>query len=43
MIEFLKKYRWYLVGIVTIYALITIWLFFLTDTPQNVPFEYQVN
>ena len=43
MLAFLKKYRWYLIGVVALYAAITIWLFFLTDSPQNVPFEYQVN
>ena len=43
MIEFLKKYRWHLVSMVALYAAITIWLFFLTDSAQNVPFEYQVN
>ncbi len=43
MIEFLKKYRWYPLSMVALYAFISIWLFFLTDSPQNVPFEYQVN
>ena len=43
MIEFLKKYRWYLLSMLAVYAFISIWLFFLTDSPQNVPFEYQVN
>jgi len=41
MVEFLKKYRWYLIGLVVIYAAVSLWLFFLTDTPQEVPFEYQ--
>ena len=43
MIDFIKKYRWYLIGMVALYSLVTIWLFFLTDSQQNVPFEYQVN
>jgi hypothetical protein len=41
--EFIRKYRWYLIGMVTLYAAISIWLFFMTDSPQAVPFEYQVN
>lgn len=41
--EFLKKYRWYLIGMVVLYAAISMWLFFMTDSPQSVPFEYQVN
>lgn len=43
MMAFLKKYRWTLLGMVVLYALISIWLFFLTDSPQSIPFEYQVN
>ena len=41
--ELLKKYRWYLVSLVAIYAAISLWLFFLTDAPQSVPFEYEVH
>ena len=40
---FLKKYKWHLVTLVLVYAAITLWLFFLTDAPQTVPFEYQVH
>ena len=43
MREFLRKYRIYLIAMVAVYALISLWLFFMTDTPQSVPFEYQVN
>lgn len=43
MTEFLKKYRWYILTMVILYAGISLWLFFLTDSPQAVPFEYQVN
>ncbi len=43
MIEFMKKYRWYIVSLVLLYAGVSLWLFFLTDSPQAVPFEYQVN
>ncbi len=43
MIELLKKYKWYLVILFALYAGISIWLFFLTDAPQSVPFEYQIN
>ncbi|MEE2663777.1 MAG: hypothetical protein VX681_06635 [Myxococcota bacterium] len=43
MIEFLRKYRWYIVSLVLLYAALSLWLFFLTDSPQAVPFGYQVN
>ena len=43
MTGFLKKYRWYILIMVALYAGISLWLFFLTDSPQAVPFEYQVN
>ena len=43
MTEFLKKYRWYILAMVVLYAGISLWLFFLTDSPQAVPFEYQIN
>ncbi|MDB4433189.1 hypothetical protein N9166_00445 [bacterium] len=38
-----KKYRWYLIAIIVLYAAISVWLFFLTDTPQTVPFEYEIH
>ena len=38
----IKKYKWYLITIVTLYAVISLWLFFFTDTPQRVPFEYEI-
>jgi hypothetical protein len=41
--DFVKKYKWYLIGMVCLYVTISLWLFFLTDSPQSVPFEYQVN
>ena len=43
MTELLKKYRWHILTMVVLYAGISLWLFFLTDSPQAVPFEYQVN
>jgi len=43
VIALLKKYKWYLITIVALYAGISLWLFFLTDAPQSVPFEYQIN
>ena len=39
----LKKYKWHLVTIVVIYGAISLWLFFFTDAPQNVPFEYEIH
>jgi uncharacterized membrane protein len=39
---FLKKYKWYLVSIVVLYAAVSIWLFYFTDSPQQVPFEYEI-
>jgi len=41
--EFIRKYRWYLIGIVCIYIAVSLWLLLFTDSPQNVPFVYQVN
>ena len=42
MVEFIKKYKWYLISIVGLYAAITLWLFYFTDSPQTVPFEYEI-
>jgi hypothetical protein len=39
----LKKYKWYVIALVALYVGISLWLFFLTDSPQSVPFEYQFN
>ena len=33
--EFAKKYRWYLIGMVALYAAISIRLFFMTDGPRR--------
>ena len=41
--DLLRKYKWHIVTIVVIYAAVTLWLFVFTDTPQNVPFEYEVH
>ncbi len=41
--DLLKKYRWHLIVIVLVYAVISLWLFYFTDTPQDVPFEYEVH
>jgi hypothetical protein len=38
----LKKYKWHLLVIVGIYAAVTLWLFLFTDSPQSVPFEYEI-
>lgn len=43
MREFARKYKWYLLGIVGLYVAVSLWLFFFTDSPQSVPFVYQVN
>jgi len=41
--ELFKKYKWYLVTIIVLYAAISAWLFFFTDAPQTVPFEYEIH
>ena len=41
--ELIKKYKWHAIAIVALYAAITLWLFFFTDSAQNVPFEYEVH
>ena len=43
MIALLKKYRWHLLTIVALYAAISLWLFFFTESPQTVPFEYEIH
>jgi hypothetical protein len=43
IISLLKRYKWHLLIVVALYAAISFWLFFLTDSPQSVPFEYQIN
>lgn len=43
MIALLKKYRWHLLTIVALYAVISLWLFFFTESPQTVPFEYEIH
>ncbi len=42
MIQLLKKYRWYILVSILVYAAVSLWLFFATEAPQEVPFEYQV-
>lgn len=42
MIAFLKKYRWYLIVSILVYAAVTLWLFAATENPQETPFEYQI-
>lgn len=42
MIKFIQRYKWYLIGFLLAYLIITLWLLFFTGTPQEVPFEYQV-
>lgn len=41
--EFIKKYKWYLISLLLLYAAISLWLFFFTDSPQTVPFEYEIH
>jgi hypothetical protein len=40
--DFARKYKWLLLAMVFLYVAISLWLFFLTDSPQSVPFEYQL-
>jgi len=42
MIAFLKRYRWHLLIALLVYAAVSVWLFLATESPQVVPFEYQV-
>jgi hypothetical protein len=42
MRDFLRRYKWYLIASLVIYLGVSIWLFFATDQPQAVPFQYQV-
>lgn len=43
MTRFLRKYRWHLVALLVLYTAISLALYLLTDAPQTVPFDYQVN
>ena len=38
-----KNYRWHLITTVSVYVAISLWLFFFTDSPQSVPFEYEIH
>jgi hypothetical protein len=38
-----RKYKWYLLAIVGLYAAISLWLFVFTDSPQSVPFEQEIH
>ena len=40
--EIVRKYKWRLLGLVLLYVAISLWLLFVTDAPQSVPFEYQL-
>jgi hypothetical protein len=42
VIELIKKHKWTLLAALGIYLAVSAWLFFGADTPQEVPFEYQV-
>lgn len=43
MRAFVAKYKWYLISVFALYLAISVWLFFFTEAPQEVPFEYQVH
>jgi hypothetical protein len=40
--DFLRKYRWWLVGVLVVYVGGSLILLYLTDSPQALPFQYQV-
>lgn len=42
MIELIKRHKWTLMIALGFYLAVSAWLFFAADTPQEVPFEYQV-
>ena len=41
--ELIKQDKSHLVAIVVLYAAISLWLFYFTDSPQTVPFEYEIH
>ena len=43
ILALLKKYKWYMLAMFILYSGISLWLFIATDSPQAVPFEYQVH
>jgi hypothetical protein len=42
IVAWIKRYKWYLIGLILVYAALSAWLFFFTDAPQATPFEYEV-
>jgi uncharacterized protein involved in exopolysaccharide biosynthesis len=43
MKEFLKEYRWWIIGPLILLVIATVVLAFLSAGPQSVPFIYQIN
>jgi hypothetical protein len=41
--DLLKRYRWHLITIESLYVVISLWLRFITGFPQSVPFEYEIH
>ncbi len=41
--DLLKKYRWHLITIGSLWVAISLWSFFFTDSPQSVPLEYEIH
>jgi hypothetical protein len=42
LVEFARRYKWYLLAALLIYLVVSLWLLHATDDAQDVPFVYQV-
>ena len=43
MRKLLAKYKWHLLVVLVVYLGVAIGLYVLTESPQSVPFLYQIN
>ena len=41
-LEFVRRYRWVLLGMLLLYLGVALWLYFATQDSSDVPFVYQV-
>jgi len=41
-LEFVRRCRWLLIGMLLVYLGVALWLYFATQDPGDAPFVYQV-
>jgi hypothetical protein len=42
LVEFARRYKWYLLAALLLYLVVSLWLLHATDDAHDVPFVYQV-